>query len=260
MAQIISKFLQNDSVVNPKIADGAVSEIKIADGAVTNSKVFGGVDANKIADGSVDNATFQRLAGVTSPIQTQLNNKIDSSEIGVADGVASLDSNGKIPAAQLPNSAMEYKGSWNAAANTPTLADGTGNAGDVYRVSVAGTQDLGSGSISFLAGDLVIYNGTVWEKSPSGITITAMAKQTFVLTAQDITNQYIDLAEVAQVGSVNFMVRGAPVLFEGASYDYTVNYTGGQGGKTRIDFVNDLLPGGNSPLVAGDVVQVQYSY
>ncbi len=62
---------------------------------------------------------------------------------------------------------MQYKGSWNASTNTPTLADSTGNTGDTYRISVAGTQNLGSGSLAYSPGDLVIHNGTIWERAPS---------------------------------------------------------------------------------------------
>ena len=57
-----------------------------------------------------------------------------------------------------------YNGFWNASTNTPSLADGTGSAGDFYYVSVAGTQNLGSGNISFDVNDVVIYNGTTWGK------------------------------------------------------------------------------------------------
>lgn len=95
---------------------------------------------------------------------------IQSSEKGVANGVASLDGNGKVPLSQLPNSIMEYKGVWNATTNTPALADGAGNPdtaiGDVYRVTTAGTQNLGSGNITFEVGDYVILNDSkVWEKA-----------------------------------------------------------------------------------------------
>jgi hypothetical protein len=62
-----------------------------------------------------------------------------------------------------------YVGQWDASLNDPSLADGDGGAGvgvgAVYRVSVAGSQDLGSGSISFNVGDKVVYNLTgIWEK------------------------------------------------------------------------------------------------
>lgn len=95
------------------------------------------------------------------------NNKQSTSEKGMANGYASLDSGGKVPIGQLPSSVMEYKGAWDAATNTPTLADGTGDNGDVYRVSVAGTQNLGSGNITFDVGDWVIYNGVIWQRSPA---------------------------------------------------------------------------------------------
>jgi hypothetical protein len=50
---------------------------------------------------------------------------------------------------------------------TPTLADGSGTAGDYYDVTVAGSSDLGSGSITFTVGDVVKYNGTTWFKIDS---------------------------------------------------------------------------------------------
>lgn len=88
---------------------------------------------------------------------------------GIANGYASLDATGKLPISQLPISAMEYKGQWNATTNIPVLINGTGNTGDVYAVSVAGTQNFGAGAITFIVGDQVIYNGTIWEKGPSGV-------------------------------------------------------------------------------------------
>ena len=105
------------------------------------------------------------LSGVTSAIQTQLDAKVDDSEKGAPGGVATLDGGGKIPASQLPNSIMEFQGQWDASTNTPTLADGVGNAGDVYRANVAGTVDFGSGSITFGVGDWVMYSGTVWQRA-----------------------------------------------------------------------------------------------
>ena len=82
---------------------------------------------------------------------------------GTANGFATLDENGRIPYTQLPESAMELKGYWNAETNTPTLSDGTGDTGDLYIVSVAGTRDLGSGTQTFLVGDRVLYASGVWK-------------------------------------------------------------------------------------------------
>jgi len=120
---------------------------------------------------------------------------IPASEKGANSGVATLDAGGKIPAAQLPNSVMEFQGTWNATTNTPTLIDGTGNAGDVYKVTVAGTQDLGSGSISYGIGDWVMYSGTIWEKSDNADEVTSVhGRQGVVVavagdyTASEVTN------------------------------------------------------------------------
>ena len=50
------------------------------------------------------------------------------------------------------------QGLWDASTNTPTLADGVGTLGHFYLVSVAGTQDLGSGSQTFNVNDWVLYD------------------------------------------------------------------------------------------------------
>lgn len=88
---------------------------------------------------------------------------------------------GKIPAAQLPTTVMEFQGVWNASSNSPTLADGTGSPGDYWRVGTAGTRNLGSGSIKFAAGDAVILSAAlVWQKAAgsgaaSGIDVTPLS-------------------------------------------------------------------------------------
>jgi hypothetical protein len=96
--------------------------------------------------------------------------------INVPSGIPQLDGSGKILVSQLPNSVMEYKGTWNAATNTPTLADGTGNQGDVYLCNVAGTANFGSGPIAFVVGDQVIYSGTIWQRASGATgTVTSVA-------------------------------------------------------------------------------------
>lgn len=82
-------------------------------------------------------------------------------------------------------------------------------------------------------------------------------KQKFTLSGTDITNQYIDLAQVAKASSVQFVVFG---LVQGEGDDYTVNLTGGAGGKTRLTFAGPLATGGATPLVAGNVLYIQYQY
>ena len=64
--------------------------------------------------------------------------------------------------------ALNYKGTWNASTNTPTLADGTGTKGDYYVVSTAGTQTFDGILLFFGAGDWIVYNGAVWQRVEGG--------------------------------------------------------------------------------------------
>jgi hypothetical protein len=110
------------------------------------------------------------------PSQALLDTYQLRSEKGNANGYASLDSSGKVPISQLPSSIMEYKGTWNAATNTPTLANGTGDTGDVYICNVAGTVNFGAGPITFAVGDYVIYSGSIWQRSSGAVgTVTSVA-------------------------------------------------------------------------------------
>jgi hypothetical protein len=103
---------------------------------------------------------------------------------GQPNGYASLDGGGKVPVSQLPNAIMEYQGTWDAATNTPALANGTGSPGDVYRVTVAGTRF----GLDFQAGDYAIYNGSTWEKSDSTDTVASVNGYTgtVVLAKSDV--------------------------------------------------------------------------
>jgi hypothetical protein len=108
---------------------------------------------------------------------------VSSSLLGANNGVATLDSGGKVPVSQLPSAVMTFEGTWNASTNSPALADGTGNAGMVYVVSVAGSQDLGSGSQTFAAGDWVVYNASgVWQKSINSNAVASVNGQTGVVS------------------------------------------------------------------------------
>jgi len=63
--------------------------------------------------------------------------------------------------------ALNYKGTWNAATNTPTLASGVGTQGDYYVVSVDGTTDL-DGITNWGVGDWAAFNGSVWQRVEGG--------------------------------------------------------------------------------------------
>jgi hypothetical protein len=157
-----------------------------------------------------------------------------------AGGVATLGLDGIVPADQLPGGGAVYKGTWNADTNTPTLADGSGSGGDEYAVVVAGTQNLGSGSITFAVGDFVIYNGTIWQKIPSGGSgVTSFNTRTgaVTLTSSDVTtaltNGSITNAKLANANitiNTGFGLGGGGVVNLGGSLSLTTS-------------VGNILPG-----------------
>ena len=118
-------------------------------------------DANIVIDGS-SNGT-QKIA--------RDNFRQDTADAYVAAPstykLTPLNGVNKIDATYLPTSGDTPKGEWNASTNSPTLADGTGTAGDYYDVTTAGTANLGSGAITYTVGDVVKYNGATWFKIDS---------------------------------------------------------------------------------------------
>lgn len=74
-----------------------------------------------------------------------------------------------------PPQVVAYKGTWNASTNSPTLADGTGVPNTLYRVSTAGTRDLGSGSQAFAVGDYVFHEDGVWTRVSSSLGLGSAA-------------------------------------------------------------------------------------
>jgi len=170
---------------------------------------------------------------------------------GQANGYATLDSGGKVPANQLPNSIMEYQGTWNASTNSPTLADGDGSAhtGNVYRVTTAGSQNLGSGSITFNVGDYVIYNGSAWEKSDTTDAVSTVAGRT-----GDVT------LSVADIGSSTSTALGVGSLEVGHASDTTLSRA--SAGVLAVEGVNlvlttdSRLSDSRTPTAAGQVADI----
>jgi hypothetical protein len=149
--------------------------------------------------------------------------------INVPSGIPQLDGSGKILVSQLPNSVMEYKGSWNAATNTPTLVNGTGNAGDVYLCEVAGTVNFGAGPITFAVGDQVIYSGAIWQRASGATgTVTSVAVtesgDALTITGSPITTS--GTINIGFAGNSGQYVNGAGGLTTFPSLTGFVPYTG----------------------------------
>jgi len=109
-------------------------------------------------------ALVEIVRGIKDNISSDV---VASLNLGGADGVAQLDGDGVVPLAQIPLSIRQkvsYKGSWNAATNTPSIPVASAdNQGSYYVVSVAGTttvDDLNEWKV----GDWIISNGATWDR------------------------------------------------------------------------------------------------
>jgi len=137
------------------------------------------VDNTSDADKPISEATQSAL---DDKLETESDPVFTSSDFGnksVVTEIGSPASNDNIPTEKAVKDALTsvliYKGTWNATTNIPIISDITGVSGWFYIVSVAGTQNLGSGSISFDIGDWVIHNGTKWEKTSNAGAISTDA-------------------------------------------------------------------------------------
>ena len=160
------------------------------------------------------NLAATNLQSAVDELQTDVDGRIPSTEKAVANGVATLDAGGKVPATQLPNSVMDYMGNFDASTNTPDLSALTPNLGDVYRVSVAGSQAYIEAGVSLAIGDFVIYGASGWEKSINSNEVVSVngLKGVVVLSKSDIglgnvddtsdVNKPVSTAQATAIGAV----------------------------------------------------------
>ena len=149
-------------------------------------------------------AKVRNLQGVI----TGTSGVLSSVPLGGANGVATLDSGGKVPVSQLPSSVVTYLGTWDASTNTPTLTNGTGDAGDMYICNVAGTVNFGAGPITFAVGDWVLYGSGTWQKSNGQNGTVTSVGLTAGGNALTITNSPITTA-----GNINIGFAGSSTQY-----------------------------------------------
>jgi len=158
--------------------------------AMTASATVPSTDVTGLGTMSTQNSNNISVTG-GSISGTTVSGYIPTADEGVANGVATLDSAGKVPISQIPDSvigALSYQGTWNASTNTPTLASSVGTKGYYYVVSVAGSTNL-NGISDWLVGDWAVYSGTAWQKIDNTDSVTSVNGYTgaVVLTNTDIS-------------------------------------------------------------------------
>ena len=189
-------------------------------------------------------AKVRNLSGVL----TGTSGVVSSVPLGAANGVATLDSGGKVPVSQLPSSVVTYLGTWNAATNTPTLVNGTGDAGDMYICNVAGTVNFGAGPVTFAVGDWVLYGSGTWQKSNGqNGTVTSVA----LTESGDSLN--ITGSPITTSGTINIGFNGTNLQYVNGAGNLTTF-------PTLITSIGLTMPSAfsvaNSPLTANGTIAV----
>jgi hypothetical protein len=190
----------------------------------------------KIGDGI---NTFVNLVGISGGF---LDNSEGSTETansddyllkvlkGAANGLAELGSDMKVPSYQLKviddlypsyestyssnkinnmiTSGVSYRGHWNPVLNEPRLINAEGTNGHYYIASEDGDINLGSGVISFLKGDNVIYSSDneAWEKSINSNKVLSVNTKEGIITLDStdlIIGNYDNVSEYEPISSSN---------------------------------------------------------
>lgn len=201
----------NDLINRPDLTQYVPTSRTINGYSLTSNITINNVD---IGLGNVQNVDVTNAGNITSgtlsDARLSANVTLQGNTFNGANQLLQLDAGGKVAYANLPAALMIYKGVWDASSNTPTLTDGTGVNGWVYRVHPGGTVNFGSGSITFTSGDYVIYNGSVWQKSGGGDAVTSVNGQQGVVVlstaniAEGGTNYYYTNTRVQTYGDTRY--------------------------------------------------------
>ena len=251
-----------DTLTNKTIdADGTGNSITNIEDA--NIKSSAAIDAAKIADGSVSNAEFQRLDGVTSDIQTQLDAKGDVTASSTttftnktidADGTgnsitniedANIKSAAAIDAAKIAdgsvsNTEFQHLNGVTSAIQTQLDAKGVG---DITAVNTAANSGLAGGAAS---GDASLTVDPSNLTDGSGITVDTSND---LMILEDVTD-----GTVYKVNPSQFSSGSAGALTDGDS-DFTLTDGVANGIHYELDNTDmaDWNQGGIALTAAGGI-------
>ena len=126
--------------------------------------------------------------------------------------------------------AVNYKGTWDANANSPALTSSVGTKGNYYVVSVAGTTNL-NGITDWQVGDWVIFNGLIWQKVDTTDQVTSVFGRTGSVVGVSTDYSSVGITNTA-IGASNPSTGAFTSL--SSSSTTTLNGTTIPGSKTLV--------------------------
>lgn len=141
--------------------------------------------------------------------------------------------------------ALNYKGTWDASTNTPTLVSSVGTKGDYYVVSVAGNTNL-NGTTLWGVGDMAIFNGSAWQKADGGDTSIVTSLTVTGLTGYMYANNSASVTASTTIPVANVTGAVANTVYVLAG----TNLTGG-GALTGNVTINSAYNGTVTSVTAG---------
>lgn len=171
--------------VNSKIGEVIVTKSDVGLGNVNNTS-----DANK---------------PVSLAVASALSTKVDISSVGVANGIASLDLNGKVPASQLPS----YVDDIIEVANLVSLP-ATGETGKIYitldtnrsyRWTGSGYNQIVSGEVDSVNGKTGVVTLTQVDVGLGNVDNTSDANKPISIATQSALDSKLDITHGGSGGS-----------------------------------------------------------
>jgi hypothetical protein len=149
--------------------------------------------------------------------------------------------------------ALNFKGTWDANANSPALASSVGTKGDYYVVGTAGSTNL-NGISNWGVGDLATFSGSVWQRVEggadlNGVNLSVSGTSTLsALTASTALalNASKEVVSVTNTGTGDNVLATSPTITT-PSISGTASLSGGS-------FKNDSTAGTASFDVTGNTV------
>ena len=142
-------------------------ESKTSDKLILNAKSALYLLVGQAFDLVISNAQATATFPVTFELQNGQVTAAKLHHMGASSGQF-LRFNGTNWAPASISTSQIFAGAYDAATDTPDIVATGGVSGTYYIVTVAGSQDLGSGVENFDVGDWVIYNGSVWSRLAVG--------------------------------------------------------------------------------------------